>query len=122
TLNDLYAKALAVEDPAGHWAVLVTMDLIGIDRDFSRRVCRAVEDRHKLPRSAIALCTSHTHSGPVVGRNLQAMYFLDDEQQRRVDEYTDGLETKLVALAGDALGRLAPAKLEGATGRATFAV
>src|SRR3982750_1985742 len=64
TLNDLYAKALAVEDPAGHRAVLVTMDLIGIDRDFSRRVCRAVQDKHHLPRSAIALRTPHPHSGP----------------------------------------------------------
>lgn len=122
TLNDLYAKALAIEDPSGRRAVLVTMDLIGIDRDFSRRVCRAVQDKHKLLREAIALSTSHSHSGPVVGRNLQAMYFLDDEQQRRVDEYTAALETRLIALAGDALGRLAPAKLEWAAGRATFAV
>ena len=30
--DDLWAKALVIQDAAGHHAVLVTMDLIGIDR------------------------------------------------------------------------------------------
>src|SRR3954471_11552048 len=84
-LNDLWAKALVLEDPDGRRAVLVTMDLVGIDRDFAGRVCGRIMEAHKLERGQIALCTSHTHSGPVIGRNLRAMYFLDEEQQKRVD-------------------------------------
>ncbi|MCA9109691.1 MAG: hypothetical protein KDA52_07075, partial [Planctomycetaceae bacterium] len=34
-LHDLWAKALVFEDPAGHRAVLVTLDLVGIDRPTS---------------------------------------------------------------------------------------
>src|SRR4051812_15092729 len=33
-LHDLWAKALALQDPAGQRAVLITMDLVGIDRDL----------------------------------------------------------------------------------------
>jgi neutral ceramidase len=122
TLGDLWAKALVLEDPAGHRAVLVTMDLVGIDRGISTRVRDAIQQKHQLDRSAIALCVSHTHSGPVVGSNLRTMYVLDDEQQRRVDEYTAALGKKLVAVADEAIGKLAPATLEWGVGQAEFAV
>ena len=85
--DDLWAKALVIEDVAGHRAVLVTMDLVGIPRDISLSVCKQVEERYKLPRAAIALCASHTHSGPVVRGNLMAMYSLDEDQTRRIKEY-----------------------------------
>src|SRR5262249_34539559 len=38
-LHDLWAKALALQDGAGHRTVLVTMDLVGIPRDLSQAVC-----------------------------------------------------------------------------------
>jgi neutral ceramidase len=91
-------------------------------RGLSTRVRDAVQQKHKLDRAAIALCASHTHSGPVVGSNLRTMYVLDDEQQRRVDEYTAALGKKLVAVADEAIGKLAPATLEWGVGRAEFAV
>src|SRR4051794_39569795 len=78
--DELWAKALVLEDAAGNRAALVTMDLVGMPRDVSLEVCKRIEDRYKLPRSAIAICVSHTHSGPVVRGNLMAMYALDDDQ------------------------------------------
>ena len=87
--DDLWAKALALQDANGRRAVLVTIDLIGIDRDFSRDVCRRIEERFKLPRAAIVLATSHTHSGPVVGTNLAPMYALDQRQTESVRDYTN---------------------------------
>ena len=44
TLIDLWAKALALDDGEGHRAVLVTMDLCGIDRGLSTRVCRRLQE------------------------------------------------------------------------------
>ncbi|MBI2824469.1 MAG: neutral/alkaline non-lysosomal ceramidase N-terminal domain-containing protein [Planctomycetia bacterium] len=121
-LHDLWAKALVLEDAAGKRAVLVTLDLVGIDRTFALAVRDELEKRYKFDRSQIALCCSHTHTGPVVGRNLRAMYFLDDQQSKLVDEYTDGLERKIVAVVGEAVEKLKPAQLTWGTGRATFAV
>ncbi len=121
-LDELWAKALALEDANGNCGVLVTMDLVGIDRTLSLEVCRRIEQQHKLRRASIALCTSHTHSGPVIRGNLVPMYSLDDDQAGRVREYSVQLTDKLVAVVGEAIGSLAPSRLSYATGFATFAV
>lgn len=122
TLTDLWAKALALEDGRGNRAVLITMDLVGIDRETSRRVCQAIESKHGLRRDQIVLNVSHTHSGPVVGENLKPTWFLDDAGWRLVDEYTASLEKKLASVAGEALSDLEPARLAYGNGFADFAV
>ena len=121
-LTDLWAKALALEDPTGRRAVLVTMDLVGIDRGLSVEVCRELQAKHGLPREAVILSASHTHTGPVVRSNLNVMYDLDARQQGHVADYAKALHASLVKVAGDALARLAPARLSWGTGKATFAV
>jgi neutral ceramidase len=121
-LHALHAKALALDDGRGHRTVLVTMDLCGIDRELSRRVCRRIAEKNGLERAAIALNVSHTHTGPVVGNNLRSMYFLDERQQRLVDEYTRSLEDRLVAVGGEALGAMKPARLQWGVSHADFAV
>jgi neutral ceramidase len=121
-LTDLWAKALALEDPTGRRAVLVTMDLVGIDRGLSVEVCRELKAKYGLPREAIILSASHTHTGPVVRSNLNVMYDLDAKQQGYVADYAKALHANLVKVAGDALAHLAPARLSWGTGKATFAV
>jgi neutral ceramidase len=121
-LTDLWVKALAIEDASGHRAVLVTLDLVGIGREISTVVADRIEKEYKLPRADLIFNCSHTHTGPVVGNNLRAMYFYDDAQQKLVDEYTEVLKDKTVAVVGAALQQLAPAKLSWNVGRATFAV
>src|SRR5262245_59844381 len=76
-LTDLWAKALVLEDPGGRRGVLVTFDLVGIDRELSLAVCEELKQKHHLPREAIVLAASHTHTGPVVRDNLRVMYNLD---------------------------------------------
>jgi neutral ceramidase len=120
--DELWAKALVLEDADGHRAVLVTMDLVGMPRDISLEVCKQIEDRYKMPRAAIALCVSHTHSGPVVRGNLMAMYALDDDQSRRIKEYRTKLIDLLVKVVGDAFDTTRPAKLSWGIGEAGFAV
>ena len=122
TLHALWAKALALDDGKGGRALMVTLDLCGIDRDLSTRVCRRITERHGLDRSAVTLCVSHTHTGPVVGRNLRSMYFLDERQRTLVDAYTRTLEDRIVAVAGEALAGMKPSRLEWGVGSAMFAV
>jgi dienelactone hydrolase len=121
-LTDLWAKALVLADEKGERAVLVTLDLVGIDRDVSARVCREIMSRQKLARDRIALCCSHTHSGPVVGDNLRSMYFYDDAQDKLVREYTTVLEKKIVEVVDEAAKHMKPARLAWGVGKATIAV
>jgi hypothetical protein len=121
-INDLWAKALVLEDPAGSRVALVTLDLVGIDRDFSRGVRDAIRDQYGLTPDRCALLCSHTHSGPVVGQNLMAMYFLDAQQEQRVRDYTADLHEKIARLVGEAIDQLAPATIARGSGEAGFAV
>ncbi len=121
-LHDLWAKALVLQDAAGTRVALVTLDLVGIDRQTSLTMREAIEKQYGLARANVALCCSHTHTGPVVGQNLRAMYFLDEAQSKLVAEYTTALENKVVALVGQAIAQLEPAAVSWGTGRATFAV
>src|SRR5690349_10529955 len=65
-LQDLWAKALVLEDPDGHRGILVTMDLVGIPRDLSVAVRDELKKQYGLGREAIILSVSHTHTGPVL--------------------------------------------------------
>jgi len=122
TLHDLWAKALVLKDPDGHRAALVALDLVGIDRETSRHICERLNREYGLRRPQIALATSHTHTGPVVGSNLNAMYFLDEEQSRRVEAYAAALQNRVVQAVGEALTRLEPVTLRHGLGTASFAV
>ncbi|HVC94649.1 MAG TPA: neutral/alkaline non-lysosomal ceramidase N-terminal domain-containing protein, partial [Pirellulales bacterium] len=116
------AKALVLEDPAGRQVALVTLDLVGVHRDLSLVVRDALTKKYGLQRSQVAIACSHTHCGPVVGHNLMAMYLLDDTQKSLVEEYSVGLERKLIDLVGEAIGKLAPCQISWGNGQATFAV
>jgi hypothetical protein len=98
------------------------MDLVGIDRPTSEHVCQQLNERYGLSRPQIAFNVSHTHNGPVVGRNLEGMLALDEAQRQRVDENTHRLIGKLVALVGEAIEHLQPCRLAWGQGYCTVAV
>lgn len=122
TAQDLWAKALVLEDPAGQRALLITMDLVGIDRATSEHVCQKLKSKYGLARRQIALNCSHTHNGPAVGRNLYGLFSLDDAGWNRIDHYTNQLVEKLVALAGEAIDHLQPSEISWGQGYSTVAV
>lgn len=122
TLHPLWAKALVLQDAGGNRGVIVTLDLVGIDGQLSATVCEMLAEQHGFTRDQVALCTSHTHTGPVVGGNLAAMYFLNDTQQSMVDAYAAKLPLQISDAVGKALKSLAPAQLTAGIGQATFAV
>ncbi|HWB13115.1 MAG TPA: neutral/alkaline non-lysosomal ceramidase N-terminal domain-containing protein [Pirellulales bacterium] len=119
---DLWAKTLVLEDAQGRRAALVTLDLVGIARDLSLSICDDLSEKYGLQRSQVMLAASHTHCGPVVGRNLSAMYFLEPAQLRYVDDFARRLRETVVRLVGEAIEGLAPCSVSWASGQATFAV
>ena len=122
TLQDIWAKALSLEDSRGHRGVIVTMDLLSIPKDFSNSLRDCLFREYGLSRSQIILNVSHTHSGPVVGGALQYIYPMTADDCRKVDAYTDRLMDKLVGLVGESLRDLRPARINTGSGIARFAV
>ncbi|MFV2069871.1 MAG: neutral/alkaline non-lysosomal ceramidase N-terminal domain-containing protein, partial [Pirellulales bacterium] len=123
-LTDLWAKALVFEQqPAGR-AVLVTLDLLGIDRRLSMRIAARLKERYGLERNQVVFCCSHTHSGPVIADNLRPLHYLrlPADQQQLIEDYAQRLEREIVELVGRALDDLRPVTLTWGSGRATFAV
>lgn len=120
-VHDLWAKALVLEDAQGKRCVLVTMDLIGIDRALAEEICANLKKSYGLNRDQIMLSTSHTHCGPVVGRNLLTMYNFSEVEHKKVIAYADDLHVKIVDLVGAAVKSLKPAQVTWNNGHTTFA-
>lgn len=120
--TDLWAKALAIEDPRGARLVVVTLDLISVPRFLRDWLEAEVGKRYALPRASLLMNCSHTHCGPE----------LDPDDLRRKpatapfapasEQYVAQLKPKLATLVGDALARLAPARLDFLRARAGFAM
>ncbi len=121
-LHELWMKALALEDQKGKRAVLITSDFQGVPKMMSDRVFRQLNEKFQLERSQIIFTFSHNHCGPRLGDDLIDYYPVDPEQERLVEEYTDQMVIRTVALVGDALSRLAPASLQFGDGKSMFAV
>ena len=122
TLHDIWIKALALEDAEGYRVVLVTSDLCGMPKWMYDSICRQLDENHGLKHEQIRLTNSHNHCAPAIRDELEDYYPLDEEQRRRVYEYSDWLEKEIVKTIGAALADLQPAKLSAGEGICTFAV
>lgn len=121
-LHDLWMKALALEDPQGRRVVLVTSDFQGVPKEMSDRVFERLRKQFGLERQQVMFTFSHNHCGPRLGMDLVDYYPVEAEQVKLVDEYTALMESRLVAMVGESLAQLVPARLQIGEGRTTFAV
>jgi len=122
-LHDLWVKALAIEDEKGNRALFIATDIIGFSRELSLAICKRLQQDFHLDRSNILLSSSHTHSGPVVNKNLYDIYPpFDDYQKTQIEENLQELEDQVVNCAHHALSSLSPARISSGVGIARFAV
>ncbi|MBI2949463.1 MAG: neutral/alkaline non-lysosomal ceramidase N-terminal domain-containing protein [Verrucomicrobia bacterium] len=120
--QELFAKALALEDDHGSKLVMVTLDLIGVPRSLRKNLERRAQEAWQLPPESLLLNASHTHSGPEfrVGRAPA-----DDGEFKPTSlgqRYGAALEEKLFRLIGAALSNRAPARLIYSHARCGFAM
>ena len=121
-LHDLWAKALLLEDARGNRSLLITMDILGVSKDFSDEVRNLINRKYNLNNSQIILSSSHTHSGPVISRALQYIYPMTEQDWKVVDKYTEQLKEKLVELVDRAIKNLQPAHIYTQNGITRFQV
>jgi len=125
--HDLYAKALALEDAEGARLVILTLDLIGVNREMRDWLEKEVNRRYQLAPESLLINASHTHSGPVLHKSSQSIYGnsfygLSPERIQQCRKYSENLQQKLVQLVGEALDKPSPARLTYTHARAGFAM
>jgi len=121
-LEPIYAKALALQDETGAITALVTSDLLGFPKDVADPIADQVRARYSIGRERLALNSSHTHSGPVIGNMLRPAYGMSPEDEAVVRRYTSRLIDQVVDLIGNAIQNLEPAQVSFSQGLAGFAV
>lgn len=121
-IHDLWAKALMLEDAKGHRSLLITMDLLGLPKQFSDELRDRINRKYGLDKSQIILSCSHTHSGPVVSRSLKYIYPMNENDWVKVDRYTRQLAEMLFLLAEEAMKQTKPARVYTKSGVVRFQV
>lgn len=118
----LWAKALAIGSDEEGPAVLITVDLIGVPAHVTDALAERLENKAGLDRSRLAVCATHTHTGPEVGLLLN--HFgrpLPPAQLAAIDRYVERLVDRLERVALDALSARQPGHLAWGQGTVGFA-
>ncbi|WP_395736048.1 neutral/alkaline non-lysosomal ceramidase N-terminal domain-containing protein [Prosthecobacter sp.] len=121
-VQELYAKALALEDEKGNKLVFVTLDLIGVPQLLRREVAQQAEKKYGLPPSNLVMNASHTHSGPSLRTAPLTDADKDNPKAKDAWDYTQKLQGDLVSLVGKALSEMQPARLTWNKARCGFAM
>lgn len=124
-VQELFAKALAIEDVAGQRIVIVTTDLIGIPRELRLSIEKSVEEKWKLPRASLWMNASHTHCGPELRMSrvpLEGDPTVVETRLQLALDYSDQLKSKLLEIIGASLNSLSPATLDYVQARCGFAM
>jgi neutral ceramidase len=117
----LHAKVLALEDPGGRRLVVVTLDVLGLTAPVVERLTSRLRRRYGLARASLLLCSSHTHSGPVVEDQLAVAYDLSASQLDDIRASTRRIEAQVEEVVGRALRALRPVRLQSGQGMAAIA-
>lgn len=120
--QDLFAKALAIEDAQGHKLVFVTLDLISVPGPLRKAIDEQIQKRHGLTPSSLLMNCSHTHCGPEIRVTNATLEDLDAERRALSMKYVESLQGNILNAISTALSKLEPAKLSYQHARAGFAM
>lgn len=120
--QNIHAKALALEDATGGRALLITCDLLGLAQGLAEHICRKISDRSGLPREAILLNYSHTHTGPSAALQMGPNARYTQAEREAIVLYGRWLTDRLVEVSMAALAQQEPALLSHGAGQVQFPV
>jgi hypothetical protein len=119
----LWARAIAMSQADSPPFVVVTLEVCGIPIAVRNQASARLQVEQGVPADHLAVCVTHTHSGPAVS-GYAPMIHPDDpspDQAQRIEAHTARLVDAIVDAAGQALNSRRPAKLGWGVGNAPFA-
>ena len=130
TILPLNAKALALGNDKQGPSVIITVDLIGIPWNVTKEVAKRLNEKTGLDPARLAICASHTHSGPELGGLLNILQYrsstafsdslIAKEQMNRISLYVEQLTDKLEKVALEAMDARKPSYLSWTQGKVDF--
>lgn len=119
----IFAKALAIGTDKENPSVLITVDNCGISTDLRAEVLRRLAGDTRLTSNHFAICSSHTHSAPMIEGVLPNLFSMDIPAEHRpgIQRYTAELTGKLEQVARAALADRRPGRMEWTVGKVEFA-
>jgi Neutral/alkaline non-lysosomal ceramidase, N-terminal len=123
--SKIWAKALAFGGDEQKPSVLITAELIGVSASLVEEVAERLKKKTGLERANLAVCATHTHTGPAIAGMLLETHFGDkvpQAQKDRIERYTARLLDRLEQVALDALKNRQPSRLAWSEGSVGFAV
>ncbi len=123
-LNDLHAKALALEDSTGTRLVILTTDIVAFPRFLRDEIAQQLREKHQVTDAGFLMNCSHTHGGPVIVDDFEmdVIYPLTADQKEVVVRYFATLREKLKQVTDAAVRDLRPAKIGYSSARCGFAM
>ncbi len=118
----IYARVLVLEDSKGHKSVLVSIELVGLTKEFSEAIAGRLKAKWGVDRPSFLLVATHTHNGPAVQGSLPGLLSLSESEAAVIKHHTERMADLVISAVDDAVGRLEPACLFFGHGRASFAV
>lgn len=114
-LDDLYAKALVVEQD-GAKAAFVSLDLSGTTRPIVAAARQLIAAESGIAPERVMISATHTHSGPVQWRD-NLMDSITGATMPLAVEFNRELPLRIAQAVAEANGKLAPASASTALGR-----
>jgi len=121
----IWAKALVIGSDEQHPCVLITAELIRAPGAVVEPLAERLKKRVGLDRSRLAVCVTHTHTGPALASMLVDSWFgsnIPPAQQERVKRYTERLLDLLEQVTLAAVKNREPSRLAWSEGKVGFAV
>jgi hypothetical protein len=134
-LHNLSAKAIAFGSDAQHPSILITVDLIGIQRRITNELVDRLSTNLGIKPEQLVICASHTHGSPEIGNLINILQCRGDyprefgfsdsllsiDQLKHLAYYNELLINRLEEVALKALKNRKPALLTWGKGSASFA-
>ncbi len=120
----LRACAIAIGSDEDSPVLLITAELVGVPESLVGPLARRLQ-KAGIDRSRLAICATHTHSGPCLAGFLNETHFsayLPDDQMSRIKTYTSQLLDRLEEVALAALKDRKPRQLSWNQGEVSFAM
>jgi hypothetical protein len=101
--DDLFARALALEDDAGERVLLLSLDLVGLSWELNGAISAQAAAAADLDAERVLISCTHTHSGP-------APLTLEGWGQME-PSYVESIPVQCATAAREAIGALHPVRI-----------